>query len=203
MDSVDSNVYAYGRFSVDELFEQNIQIWFYESCSVVPPSLTFATNTLDGAEPQMLLWGSWYERATGFLFWGVNAWDLEAPWGTNHEAFSKTGNGVLLYPGHHDGLSAPHGSPDGVTVDGPIPSYRLKMIRAGLQDWALLDLADDLGLGDYAREQVARVYGQFQGCDGDGCAPPISGFYSMTDVVLMDEIRQNIAEAIVSELSGE
>jgi len=201
--TVDSHVDAYGRFSVDELFEQNIQIWFYESCSVVPPSPTFGTNTLDGAEPQMLMWGSWYERATGFLFWGVNAWDLDAPWGTNHEAFSKTGDGVLLYPGHHDGLSSPAGSPDGVEVDGPIPSYRLKMIRAGLQDWALFDLADEVGLGDYAREQVAQVYGQFHGCDWSGCAPPISGFYWTTDALLMDEIRKNIAEAIISELSDQ
>jgi len=197
--TVDSNVDAYGRFSVDELFDQGIQIWFYESCSVVPPSPTFGTNTLDGAEPQMLMWGSWYERATGFLFWAVNAWDIEAPWGTNHEAFSKTGDGVLVYPGHHDGLSSPAGSPAGVELDGPIPSYRLKMIRAGLQDWALFDLADERGLGDFARDEVARVYGQFHGCDWSGCAPPISGFYWNTDESLMNEIRKNVADAITAE----
>lgn len=198
--TVDSHVDAYGRFSVDELFEQGIRIWFYESCSVVPPSPTFGTNTLDGAEPQMLMWGSWFERATGFLFWAVNAWDEDDPWGTNHESFAKTGDGVLIYPGHHDGLNAPHGSPPDVAVDGPIPSYRLKMIRAGLQDWALFDLADQLGLGDYAREQVAQVYGQFHGCDWQGCAPPISGFYWTTDDTLMDEIRRDIAEAVIAEL---
>jgi hypothetical protein len=33
--------------------------------------------------------------------------------------------------------------------------------------------------------------------------PPISGFYWTTDVALMDEIRQNVAEAVISELSGE
>jgi hypothetical protein len=198
--TVDSHVDAYGRFSVDELFQQGIRIWFYESCSVTPPSPTFGTNTLDGAEPQMLMWGSWFERATGFLFWAVNAWDLDDPWGTNHEAYSKTGDGVLLYPGHHDGQNAPHGSPEAVAYDGPIPSYRLKMIRAGLQDWALFSLADSLGLGDSAREEVSRVYGQFHGCDWSGCAPPISGFYWNTDVSLMNEIRKNIAQAIMAEM---
>ncbi len=194
--TVDSHVDAYGRFSVDELFEQGIRIWFYESCSVVPPSPTFGTNTLDGAEPQMLMWGSWFERASGFLFWAVNAWDLDDPWGTNHEAFDKTGDGVLLYPGNHDGENAPHGSPEDVALDGAIPSYRLKMIRTGLQDWALFDLADQLGLGDYAREQVSQVYGQFHGCEWSGCAPPISGFYWTTDAELMDGIRKNVAVAI-------
>lgn len=196
--TVDSNVEAYGRFSVDRLFEQGIRIWFYESCSVVPPSPTFGTNTLDGAEPQMLLWGSWYERASGFLFWGINAWDRDEPWGTNHEAYAKTGDGVLVYPGHHDGENAPHGSPEDVRYDGPIPSYRLKMIRAGMQDWALFNLADDLGLGEMAREQVSEVYGQFHGCDWSGCAPPISGFYWKTDVTKMDQIRKSIADAIIA-----
>jgi hypothetical protein len=195
--AVDSNADAYGRYSVDELFDQGIRIWFYESCSVVPPSPTFGTNTLDGAEPQMLMWGSWFERASGFFFWGINAWDRDAPWGTHHAAYSKTGDGVLLYPGNHDGEHAPYGSPDDVSVDGPIPSYRLKMIRAGLQDWALFTLADELGLGDYARTQVGGVYGQFDGCEWSGCAPLISGFYWTTDVVKMDEIRKNIADAII------
>jgi hypothetical protein len=87
-----------------------------------------------------------------------------------------------------------------VEVDGPIPSYRLKMIRAGLQDWALFALADELGLGDFARQEVGRVYGQFHGCAWQGCAPPISGFYWTTDDQLMDEIRQAIAEAVMAEL---
>lgn len=195
--TVDSHVDAYGRFSVDQLFAQGIRIWFYESCSVVPPSPTFGTNTLDGAEPQMLMWGSWFERASGFLFWGINAWERDAPWGTNHAAYSKTGDGVLVYPGHHDGESSPRGSPEDVRLDGPIPSYRLKMIRAGLQDWALFALADKLGLGDHAREQASEVYGQFHGCSWSGCAPPISGFYWKTDVEKMDRIRKNIADAIV------
>ena len=69
--------------------------------------------------------------------------------------------------------------------------------RRGLQDWALFSLADELGLGDYAREQVAQVYGQFGGCSYDGCAPPISGFCWTTDTAAMDEIRANIADAII------
>ena len=194
-DSVDSHVDAYGRFTIDGLFDQGIALWFYESNSVNPPHPTFSTNTLDGAEPQMLMWGSWYERATGFLYWAVNAWD-EVGWGP-HTGWHKVGDGVLIYPGHHDGQLAPVGSPPEVELEGPIPSYRLKMIRAGLQDWALFSRADELGLGDYAREQVAQVYGQFGGCTYEGCAPPISGFLWTTDEEAMNEIRANIADAII------
>ncbi|MBI5564847.1 MAG: DUF4091 domain-containing protein [Chloroflexi bacterium] len=63
--------------------------------------------------------------------------------------FSKSGDGVLIYPGHHDGTDAAqgYGSPASITLDGPVPSYRLKVIRAGLQDWALFKLAKQRGFG--------------------------------------------------------
>ncbi|MCP4678203.1 MAG: DUF4091 domain-containing protein, partial [Deltaproteobacteria bacterium] len=194
---VDSQGDAYGRFTIDELFDQGISLWFYESNSVHAPYPGFATNSLDGAEPEMLMWGSWFERATGFLYWSVNYWNEEEPWGPNYENY-KTGEGVLLYPGHHDGELAPAGSPADVGMDGPVPSYRLKAIRTGLQDWALFALADELSLGEYARQQVGQVYGQFGECEYPGCAPSINGFYWTTDAALMDEVRYNIASAIIA-----
>jgi hypothetical protein len=106
-------------------------------------------------------------------------------------------------PADPDQAHAPHQNIRDQTCPEDPTSYRLKMIRAGLQDRALFELADELGLGDYAREQVAQVYGQFHGCDWDGCAPPISSFYWTTDASLMDDIRRNIAEVIITDLSGE
>ena len=100
----------------------------------------------------------------------MTAYDSGAPWGPT-VAFGKTGDGVLMYPGNHNGVKAPEGSPSGVKIDGPIPSYRLKMIRAAMQDWALMVLADRKGLTDYARKQVARAYGQLGGCTWSGCTP--------------------------------
>ena len=78
------------------------------------------------------------EAATG---WDMTAWDVSAPWAPNI-SYGKTGDGVIIYPGNHDGLSAPLGSPADVALDGPVPSYRLKVIRLGLQDWALFSLAE-------------------------------------------------------------
>ena len=117
------------------------------------------------------------------------------PWGPNDD-FGKTGDGVLIYPGNHDGLDAPKGSPTGIALDGPIPSYRLKMIRAGLQDWAMFILAEQKGLGDFARQQVYQVYHQLGGCTYEECARPDGGFYWNTDEVKMNAIRAAIAQAI-------
>ncbi|MFZ6028723.1 MAG: glycoside hydrolase domain-containing protein [Chloroflexota bacterium] len=188
---------TYGRAEWPQLFNQGIQLWFYESNAQSDPYPTFATNTLWGVEPLITLWGSWYEKASGFLYWDVMAWNDNAasggPWGPNVD-YGKTGDGVLLYPGNHDGFLAPMGSPNDITIDGPIPSYRLKLIRAGLQDWALFQLAEQRGIGDYARQQVARVYGQFGGCDWQGCPEPVNGeFYWKASPALMDEVRHNVA----------
>ena len=131
--------------------------------------------------------------ASGFLLWDTVAWNDEAPWGPNVD-YGKSGDGVLIYPGHHDGLDAPLGSPSSVIIDGPIPSYRLKMIRAGLQDWAMFKLAEDQGLGDAVRDELSRVYGQFGGCDWQGCPTPVNGeFYWHADGLLLDEVRRDVA----------
>jgi hypothetical protein len=85
-----------------------------------------------------------------------------------------------------------------VTIDGPIPSYRLKQVRAGLQDWALFQLAEDQGLGTEARTEVARVYGQLGGCEWQGCPEPENGsFFWLSDGALMDEVRRNVAALLI------
>jgi len=191
----------YGRAEWPALFDQGVDLWFYESNAQSDPYPTFAANTLLGVEPRIIMWGSWYEYATGFLLWDTVAWTRGDPWGHNVD-YGKSGDGVLVYPGHHDGILAPAGSPSGVAIDGPISSYRLKVIRQGLQDWALFKLADQEGYTDYARSEVARVYGQFGGCDWSGCPPPVNGeFYWLTDADLMDEVRHNTAMVMLGILN--
>lgn len=193
------NDIPYGRSNWPNLFAQNIQLWFYESNAQSAPYPTFATNTLWGAEPRLMLWGSWYEKATGFLYWDTTDWHESNPWGPNAD-YNKTGDGVLIYPGHHDGTDAAQGfgSPSDVTIDGPVPSYRLKVIRAGLQDWALFKLAEQRGFGAYARDQVARAYGQLGRCEWSGCPPLVNGqFLWKNDGALLDSVRHNIALKIL------
>jgi hypothetical protein len=109
--------FPYGRAEWPGQFALGIRFWFYESNAQGAPYPTFATNTLLGMEPQMMMWGAWYEQATGFLMWDTTAWDTSDPWGPN-VSYGKTGDGVLIYPGHHDGLDTPLGSPPDVPIDG-------------------------------------------------------------------------------------
>ena len=187
----------YGRADWPSLFAQGTQLWFYESNSVDPPYPTFATNTLDGLEPVIAMWGSWYEKATGFLYWDIADWTDNNPWGPNI-AYGMTGDGVMVYPGNHAGTLSPVGSPSGVAIDGPIPSYRLKMVRNGLQDWALFRLADTKGLTSTVQTQVATVYGQFGGCTWQGCPAPVSGFFWKSDETAMNAARAAVAAAIIA-----
>jgi len=186
----------YGRAQWASSWAKGKQLWLYTANGDSPPYPAYATNTLLGMEPQMLGWGAWYEGATGFLYWDTTDWDNANPWGPNI-TYGKTGDGVLIYPGNHNGLLSPKGSPSNVSIDGPIPSYRLWMIREGLQDWALFNLASQKGLGSYAKSQVARAYGQLGACTWQGCKPVNGRFLWKTSDALMTQIRHNIAMAIM------
>lgn len=184
----------YGRTEWQGLFSQGIALWFYESNSVPPPYPTFSTNTLDANEPVIMMWGSWYEKATGFLYWDIAHWDVENPWGVE-TSFGKTGDGVLIYPGNHNGQKTGKGSPADVAYDGPIGSYRLKMIRQGLQDWALFRLADSKGLTSVVRDQVKKVYTQMGGVQPAPAGAP----YWITDDAALDAARSAVVAAVLAK----
>jgi hypothetical protein len=183
----------YGRAQWRTLLAQGTELWFYTGNAVLPPYPTISTDTLDGFEPLIQLWGSWYEKASGFLYWDMSSWEQANPWGPEN-TWDLPGDGVLLYPGNHDGSMAPVGSPSDIAIDGPIPSYRLKILRQGLQDWALFRLADQKGLSNVVQQQVATVYTQF-----GGIALPSSGFYWKTDDAAMASVRQAVVQAILGQ----
>lgn len=167
-----------------EFYQERIamgeELWFYVCNANFPPYAGYDIDTTVGYEPRIVKWGTWYEGATGFLFWRVNYWIDDDPWNVwaNFEyfgdMFGRNGDGVLLYPGDHDGTSAPLGSPEGVSIDGPIASYRLAQVRDGLEDWELFELAEDLGAGDYARAQVQQAYRQFGTAPREDCGDALA-----------------------------
>ncbi len=175
------------------LFNEGIALWFYESNSTPPPYPTFATNTLDANEPVIMMWGSWFEKATGFLYWDISDWSTMDPWGPEID-YGKTGDGVLIYPGNHDGTQTGTGSPSNVAIDGPVPSYRLKMIRQGLQDWALFRYADSKGLTSFVQQQVSTVYTQL----GGTMPAPAGSPYWTTDQTKMDAIRAAVVAKVAN-----
>jgi hypothetical protein len=185
------------------------ELWLYVCNANFPPAAGYDIDTAIGYEPRMVKWGAWYEGASGFLYWRTNYWVDDDPWNVfrNVEQFThfgaRNGDGFLLYPGDHDGTSAPLGSPEWLAIDGPIESYRLKQIRDGLEDWELFELAQELGGGDYARAQVARAHTRFgdffaEDCSGDvprSYCPDDQPWTLDQDVLL--EARRNVVAKVL------
>ena len=157
-----------GGETYQPLLKQDKELWFYVCRVNVPPFLGYDIDTKIGYEPRLLKWQAWHEGASGFLFWTTNYWYPPDPWHVlvkDPEKFvpemDRNGNGILIYPGDHNGTKAPAGSPPWVSIDGPVMSLRIKQIRDGLEDWEMFLLAEQLGAADFVREQVARVHSSF------------------------------------------
>lgn len=156
-----------GKDKYDELREQGKELWFYACNGSYPGILGYDLDSKIGYEPRLLSWGSWFEGATGWLYWRTNYWLDPDPWAVVGnwegfgEQFTRNGDGILLYPGDHDGNKVGQGSPEGVDIDGPVVSFRMKQVRDGLEDWELFIIAENLGLGDFARDEVQKAYHRF------------------------------------------
>jgi hypothetical protein len=150
------------------------ELWFYVCNCTVPPYAGYDIETHLGYEPRILLWGAWFEGASGFLYWRTNRWVEEAPWTQliDPEAYplvARNGDGFILYPGDHDGTAAPAGSPLGISMDGPVPTIRLKATRDGLEDWEMFLLASRRVGREKVQAIVSRAYRGF----GSFPLPPI------------------------------
>jgi hypothetical protein len=165
-----SSVPEYGREDYQRLIAKGDKLWFYVCNATVPPYAAYDIDTIWGHEPRTLNWGAWYEGATGYLYCCTNYWKPDDPWGTliDLETWPQGArNGAfLLYPGDHNGTVVAEdgssvGSPAEVSIDGPVISHRLLMIREGMEDWEYLLLAQNLGGKAFARKVVEGVYTQF------------------------------------------
>ena len=80
--------------------------------------------SMDGYQHRAVLWRSWKERTTGFLYWAVNAYAE-----TDTLAFRKDlpeGDGVLIYPGKYFGC------------EHPVVSIRMERWRDSMEDYEYL-----------------------------------------------------------------
>ena len=193
-----------GRDFYPDRFDMGEELWFYVCNADFPPYAGYDIDSAIGHEARIVKWGSFYEGATGFLYWATNYWVDDDPWNQwadwdyFGEVFSRNGDGFLLYPGDHDEGT---GSPDWLTMDGPVLSYRLKQIRDGLEDWEMLRLLVDLGGEDYARAQVAQVYSRFgdsmvENCATEGAYCPDDQPWTLDGTALL-ATRANIAAKIM------
>jgi hypothetical protein len=180
-----------------ELLSSDRELWFYTCNANFPGVMGYDMDSPLGHEPRLTKWGAWAEGASGFLHWRLtywvdnDPWNVFANWEQYGDAFSRNGDGLLIYPGDHNGTAGGKGSPPTVAIDGPVVSYRLKQIRDGLEDWELFMLTAEMGGEEYVREQVGQVYRAF--------GEPLNDSFDISDPPwalddhAMLEVRRNIA----------
>jgi hypothetical protein len=134
--------------------------WFYHAGH---PSIGAHSINVPGYE--MRTWGVIAARygLNGMLVWAANLSDAEDPYRrpSHKRAEDRFGNGTLVYPGN---LLPSIGLP---AAPGPIPSVRLKMLRRGIQDADLADLARSAGraaaVDQLLRETIPRALAEGRG----------------------------------------
>ncbi len=180
-----------------ELRQAGRELWFYVCNQNFPALMGYDVDSPVGHEPRLLKWGAWAEGATGFLYWRMTYWQEPDPWNVlaNVPEFgadlARNGDGILLYPGDHDGTLGTDPPPPWAPIDGPVTSLRLKQIRDGLEDWELFRIATTLGGEGFTRTQVARAYRRL-GAPLDDAFDPASRPWTLDDGELLDA-RQQVA----------
>lgn len=199
------DAYCAGRKPIDAYAPERgrgAKLWWYQSCGShgcgpLPRLDLRARGYFSGWPSYMIDHDAALNRAMGALafrygidgelyFNTVEAYHPEKPgaladpW-TDVWRFHGNGDGTLFYPGTPDRI--------GGTTHVPIESLRLKLIRAGLQDYEYLALARSLGLREEA-DAVARAL-----------AP--QPFEITRDPVAWQRARARLAAAIERALEGQ
>ena len=124
------------------------QFWWYVCCD---PKAPYATEFIDkpGTEMRVWLWQTWKENVTGVLIWdtiywsggtvyrgaGQDCWDDTQCWcdSSAHPYPYHWGNGDarFLYPPR----TVMDRTRKGPVFDPPVETYRLEMLRDGLEDY--------------------------------------------------------------------
>lgn len=118
------------------------QVWWYVCWEPGIPYLNMYVD-MPGLYNKLLFWQQKQYDVTGFLYWSCTFWErVENPW-TNMATVGKDyrtgqtwlsekvfGDGSLLYPGSVQG------------VDGACGSFRLTMIRDGIEEYEMLTMLE-------------------------------------------------------------
>mgnify|MGYP003319429835 CR=1 FL=1 len=124
------------------------RFWWYVC---MDPKAPYATEFIDhpGLEMRLWLWQTWGEKVLGILMWNTTWWTSasaypDAPqnpyldpmgWeqadGLHEKKPWGNGDGRFFYPPP----AAADGRPGSPVLDGPVVSYRMEMIRDGLEDY--------------------------------------------------------------------
>ena len=201
----------FSREDYAKLKERGNRYWLY--VANYPTSGAYMSYQLDRLschEPRLLKWASYYEGASGFLFWCTMGSHAAVPniyqnpiytedYRRDGKGAGVNGDAFLMYPGDRNGTPSwkyvtGHGVPF-KPIDGPLPSIRLKQIRDGLEDWEMFLLAEKAGMRDPCRKEVEKVYTRLGGSSDESAAGKT--FWSRDDSAMW-AVRDTIARMIES-----
>jgi len=166
-------------------------VWWYQSCmsfgcSGVGPGYdytggsgwpTYAIDS-DATRNRAMEWMSFSYDISGELYYEMTqAYFSGDPW-SNQQNYGGAGDGTLFYPGTTGKI--------GGQTEIPVESFRMKMIRDGMEDYELLAMAKGLGLGDQAKKIAKGVY-------------PVT-YQSTTSPAALDAARAQLAQMILHAL---
>ncbi|MBV8489748.1 MAG: DUF4091 domain-containing protein [Candidatus Eremiobacteraeota bacterium] len=127
-------------------------VWFYDSDSSTSSDGPWPNFFLDrGAnDARIFPWMAWRYRLDGFLYYATTQTYTEYPnpW-TNVWSYGDNGDGILFYPGRVALIGGKH--------DIPCASIRMKLIRAGMQDYEYMALLHAKGQDAFLNAVVAGV----------------------------------------------
>lgn len=140
------------KSSVDNLKKEVMRgksYWWYTCINPKWPGSTYFIDE-SATAPRQQPWMNYLYGVTGILYWETTSWGSvdENPWAKTETYIGGNGDGSLLYPGYEAGY------------DGPVASFRLKMLREGMEDGQLLWL-----LGETLKKEAAAIGGEAAGYD--------------------------------------
>ncbi len=133
------------------------ELWWYQSCMSHGCGSMGGNNTVgwpsymidvSGTQNRAMEWLTFKYDIQGELYWDTT-FMLNDAWNSQF-AFGGNGDGTLLYPGRPSQI--------GGTTHIPVASYRLKMIREGMEDYEYLRKLHQLGDGAFARSIVDGLF---------------------------------------------
>ncbi len=161
MDGSQNDPYPGNQRSQYDMFLQspNALLWMYQSCE---PSSSCSNGSVGGSTgwPTMFLdepaitnrimqWMDFKYQVSAELYYETTyAMETQDAWQSQYE-FGNNGDGSIWYPGKPTVI--------GGTKDIPIESFRMKMLREGMQDYEYLNLLTKLGDGAFAQMELGKV----------------------------------------------
>ncbi len=180
--------------ALEFLRQHNQKLWCYVANSPHPPIPSYGLDSLRGYEPRLIKWAAWQMGAEGFLYWMMYEALLHPnPWVTAMSLYGANGDGNFIYPGKRADAALPLRP-----VDGPLPGFRLKQIREGMEDWEYLILHERLRGREATLALAREVYRSPGGAYGQPVAPADLDKSWTQDENKIYEIRAKLAAGILA-----